>query len=95
MSASLFLLATLWTLLGVCAALGVLCEAQIATGRDLRRAGLVLLIALAGMFMRGQTWAWAGWIPMAIAAALTYRLVLSCSAVARTARLGRPEGAGR
>lgn len=91
MSAALFLLAFLWTVLGVCAALIVLVDAHVARPWHLRNAALLLLLALSGVAMRGQSWEWAGWLPMAAAALLTYRSVRRASDRARAVRLfGRP-----
>ena len=91
MSAALFLMAFLWTLIGVCAALLVVAEAKVARPWHLRDAALLLLLAFVGVATRGQTWEWVGWLPMSVASLLTYRSARRASDRAHAVRMfGRP-----
>ena len=87
MGTVLFLLATLWVLLGGCAALLVLIDARVLRPHHMRRFVFVLLVAFAGVATRGQSWQWLGWLPMVCASWMTARFVRRASDRARAARM--------
>jgi hypothetical protein len=87
--ATLFLLAVLWNLGGVCAGLGVLLDQRLLRPVDLRHGVFLILLGFLGVAFRGQPplVEWLSWPPMLWATWLTYRFVLGCSVRARAVRL--------
>jgi hypothetical protein len=83
----MFLIGTLWTMLGLCAGLGVLIDHNLIRPVDLRHALFVLLTGFAGVSVRGQDFEWIGWPPLLAAAWMTYLFVHRCALRARERRL--------
>lgn len=85
--AGIFLIAVMWNLLGVCAALGVVLEAKVARPVDLRHAFLILVTTMVGTAFRGQPFQWVAWAPILVSSWLTVRFVVQSSERARAMRL--------